>query len=75
MQICIGWNNDSYKCKGNFICKKYGWAQFKNALDLESICNCAAMGSKSVKLYVQDIYVSRNLKGGKNTRLLSNYGS
>ena len=45
------------ECKGTFECKKCGGPHVRNACALASISNGAAIDSKSVQLFVQDITV------------------
>ena len=66
-------NHYSSDGKDTFVCKKCGGPHVRNACALESISNCAVIGSKSLILCVQDIAVS--CKGNKFARVLFDNGS
>ena len=61
--ICTGWHHDSSEYKRNFVWKLCNRAHAKKASNLESLSNCAAIGSKSIKLCVQIVCVVCNSKG------------
>ena len=57
------WNHDFLECKSNLKCKFFIGAHAKNTFASELLPKCAAVGSKNIELYVQNISLVGNRKG------------